>query len=371
MQKINKKISQNLENPSFQRAREHSGQRRGSGWGALGLLLMFLFSFNFANAELSVLWFTKTLDVYVGDTVNIDMYIEPAEDHPVFTISNTLNYNKKKLKFVNSTFPSNWLELPTSPNRITDEDNGYLRRTAGVANGVNKNVKYLTYTFTAKEVGNATLFIEEGFALDWDNNDIGFENKKMILNILPRKEITENSEAEETEESVELAATEIYPSSLDLSGRTAIVEGEDYTFKIYTDPTLSGIELNTVKLSLLNNSRNEIYQDTNVFTFSNQKSLEFTIPKEYLSKGDYTVSVESNYQDPNTKSNKIVVSEKQVGVAVSTQTWLDKNKLIFFSSFLFIIFLAFLYHIHRDHAYFRSLRAKAREYQEIQVMHLD
>lgn len=340
-------------------------------------ILISLLLFNFSFAELNVLWFTKTLDVQVGDTVDIDMYIEPSEDHPVFTVSNTLNYNKKRLKFVNATFPSNWAELRTSPNSITDENNGYLRRTAGVANGVNKNVKYLTYTFTAEEVGRATLFIEEGFALDWDSSDIGFENKKMVLNILPKKDIAEEVQAENAnvitdtkpEESDELAEMVVYPPSLDISGRTAIAEGEDYTFKIYTDPTLSGIELNTVKVYLLDSDKKEIYQSTNTFSFSNQKSLEFTIPKKYLSEGDYTISVQSNYLDPKTKSNKVVVNEKEVGVAASKQTWLDKNKLIFFPSFLFVIFLAFLYHLHRDHVIFRNLRQKAREYHEIQVIH--
>lgn len=332
------------------------------------LILTSLFIFNLTFAELNVLWFTKSLDVQVGETFKVDIYVEPEQDHPVVTVSNTLNYDPSKLKFVNAEFPNSWTVLSESPNKITDEANGYLRRTGGIANGINKNIKYITYEFKALEQGNAELFIEDGFALDIENTDIGFENKKMRINILPSTATNTDNITTSTQSS-EIA--QISPV-LDISGKNAIRIGGDYVFKLSADPTSTTTSLSSVKLTLLNNLNKQVYTDTNAFNNSNQKSLSFTIPEMYLREGDYTINLQTNYKTLNSNSSDLVntvETEKEFGVLESDQTWLDKHKISFFSTLAFIILIAGLYHIHRDHIIFRNLRRKARESHRMHVGH--
>jgi hypothetical protein len=336
------------------------------------LILTSLFLFNFSFAELNVLWFTKTFNVQVGDSVKIDIYVEPQADHPVVTVSHTLNYDTSKLKFKSAYFPDSWTELGESPNFLNDEKNGFIRRTGGMANGIYTNVKYITYEFEAVNAGDANLFIEDGFALDQESTDIGFENKKMLIRILPKveSETISTSTSTLTSTSTSISQTpKVVPPSLDISGKTAIYEGADYNIKIYADPSETGNSLSNVKLSLLNNLGETVYSAQNSFTINNQKSLEFTIPKSFFETGDYTLYLKTTYKNSKNQTLNEIVKEKEIGVLPSGKSYFDVHKIEFLSLFGLIVFIAFIYHIHRDHIIFRKLRARAGEYHELRVEH--
>jgi hypothetical protein len=250
----------------------------------LSLLALLVFT-HFAFAELNATWYTKSLDVQVGDTVKIDLYINPSIDHPVVTVSNTLNYDKNKLKFSDSYFPDGWIVVTKEPNYITDEVNGFLRRTAGFPNGVRTNSKYMTYEFTATEVGQAGISIEDGMVLDQESEDLGFQKKRMVINITPKIEVATTIA---TDKVVPLVIAPIVNTvHLNMYGKTAIREGEDYAFVVFRDMESNKDKASTVEVAVIDMDGKNIYSTQKYFEATGPQQLEFTVPFIVFTPGTF------------------------------------------------------------------------------------
>lgn len=329
--------------------------------GARGILLfsILLFSISFANAELNAKWYTKSLNVQVGDSVKIDLFIYPREDHPVVTVSNTLKYDTEKLEFVNAIFPDNWFVLSEKPNYLTDTKNGIIRRTGGKALGVFENSKYLTYEFKAIKEGQAQLNIDDGFVLDYENTDLGLGKKQMTINI----------SAAATSTNANPPSAKTFSLGIDVFGKNAIRLGQDYSLDIYPEQNFSqnistdkSGNSGAVSIQVLDDLRREIFTDSKSFpsiSLASPKPITFSVPNSALKVGDYSVQLKTIYRNNKNEIVSESTDEKELGVLDTDRTWLDIHQLELFIFFIFIIILAALYHIHYDHIYFRELRHKA------------
>jgi hypothetical protein len=311
----------------------------------LSVLSVLTFFAVTSATPLNTKWYTSSLDVNVGDTININVYVAPEFDQPVGTVSNSVLYDPDYLKFKETKLADGWFDLSTDTNNLTDEINGMLRRTAGFPGGTNTYRKYMTYTFVAQKEGVTKVNVEDGVALDQNNEDLGIVHKSMTFTITALGTTTEATTTEPVDRYIDY--------SISTSGRTAIREGDDYIFLVNLNQIPVEGDLGSIEYVLEDSDQNVIYNNELLFG-PGEFSKEVNIPSQYLKAGEYTIYVRTYYQN---SENEVEIT-KQLGVLATDRTFFDVNKRLFFISFAIITFFAFAWHLHHDRDVFRALMTK-------------
>lgn len=320
-------------------------------------LCLFLLSYSFVSAELSASWYTTKLDTTVGDIVKIDLYLNPEVDNPVFTISSYLSYDNSRLELKDVYFPEGWIVVNNVPNLLTDTVNGNIVRTAGLPNGVTSKTKFITYEFVSKKAGKAKISIEGGTVLDRNSVDIGLQAKQMEINIVEPevKQVAEVGTSTKVSEVQEVKR--VSTLSLDVFGRTGILEGRDYSLVVLSDPKRYKDIISKINVSLKDSNQETLFSKSYIVGRFAEEDVVATIPGQYLKVGDYKVVVTTEYFGTLTTS----VTEKEIGVVRSDRDWYDRNRESILVIFLFVTFVAFLYHVHRDHKIIRGLKSRIKK----------
>lgn len=301
-----------------------------------------VFQFSFAD-ELKAKWFVDSLEVNKGDMVKVNVFLYPDPDQKVVTISSNLFYDPKSLDFVDSKFLPNWIELSKDPYYLTDTESGMIRRTASYPGGVDVPAKYVTYTFKAIKTGKTKLNIQDGTVLDTENQNLGLQSKEMTLNI--NESVSTSTKKEETE-TVELNV------ALGLKGKIAIHEGEDYDLTVYSE-ALTGSDISSYNVYLVDSSGKEVFRNSSSIK-EGDLPKQIKISKDFLKPGEYVLYVSPSGDD------SAIITKKEIAVLKTDRTYLDLHKREFYLLSLFVIFLAFLYHLYRDHEFILSLKSKKR-----------
>jgi hypothetical protein len=329
------------------------------------LLLSIIFTFSITFAEvLNAKWYTKNLNVHLGDTFQVNLFVYPDPEHPVYTVSNSVTYSPNNLNFVDGVVEKDWLQVPNAPYYLTDTNLGLIRRTAGYTNGLVEPTKYATYTFKAKQVGKTTISIEDGFALDKDNLDVGFQSKEMTINVLPVEVPKEEVVASTTIATSTATTTEATVKKIDITmeavGRTAIYEGEDYSAYVNLKGVSTSTEAGEVNVILYDLNNNIVYSKVEAFN-TGETYKEIVVPKEALVEGDYLLNIKVAY-----KNSEVIETNKEIGVLKKEiinipQYVIDNFYWIkYFVASLVLLITALLIHIHKDHELIEELEQQAR-----------
>ncbi len=305
------------------------------------LASLMMFGFSFAN-PVAAKWYTQSLDVKVGDTVTINLFLEPENGKAVYTIANTLFYNPDNLKFEDATFAPDWFPVNTPATYLDDEASGIIERTAGFPNGVKSRTQYLTYKFTAEKAGSTSLSIEGGVALDVNNMDLGLQQKVMNINISDKKEETKNASTSEIR-TLDLA--------LNINGKIAIYDNTDYTFSV-GNPVSTGKSLEKLNLVVVNQQGQEVYTKTFYANDLQNSNYVVTVPGDTLNEGEYTIYLQTFFQGNILP----VVTSKQIGVLKDKRTFVDKHKIEIYTFLFMVLLAATAWHLHREHDEIRRIR---------------
>lgn len=324
-----------------------------------------------ANSILQAKWYTKTLSVHEGDNFKVNLFIYPDESQPIVTVSNTLVYNPKFLDFQDSEFPSGWMMIPNAPYYLTDKTLGMIRRTAGFSNGINEPAQYVTYNFKALHAGKTTISIEDGFALDAENTDIGFQGKSMTINVLPpltQTLLPQFNDKESASSTTDALTDETYADmfkeksiniTMDTIARTALYEGDDYTATINLKQLPISNDTGEVDITMYDENNSIVYSKVELFQPGEMKK-EIVIPATAFQEGNYVLNLKTSYKKTGTE----IETNKEIGVLKKPSINIPGFVVHYFNyltGLIGLLILILLFHIHQDHAVIREMKARYKK----------
>jgi hypothetical protein len=293
---------------------------------------------NFSSSPLSAKLYSNYLDAKVGDTIILQLKINPRPDKPVYTVSASLMYDPSILDYLDASFTDSLfvVPVPKAPYSLTDTENGMIRRTAGFPNGTTELVPFTTYKFKAVRAGDAKISVEDGIALDETNTDIGLQQKQLTIHI------SDNVSIDELEDEPLVPEEHTVQMSLDILGPVAIYKEESYTFPIDT-LNLKDEDVKA-KIYVYNDRAELFYTEDKRLSAKNTEPVYFTIPANTLPVGKFVISVESI----NSSGQSKIIAQKTIGVLSNNETWATKHKTWLLPLFLFISVLAIVHHLMKD-----------------------
>lgn len=312
-------------------------------------LSLFVYVQNISAQPLPARLYTNALEVKVGDTIRLQLKVNPKPEKPIFTVSSSLMYDPSILQYMSSNFSDSvfMLPVPRAPYSLEDTENGMIRRTAGYTNGVDTLVGFTEYEFKALKPGDAKISIEDGVALDIDNIDIGLQQKELTIHILDKDTAT-STESTSTNFDVKL--------NLDILGPVAIYKEEGYVFPI--DQIANNLlGTTTVKVFVYNNKTELFFSEEKTFFPNTNEPIAFTIPANTLVEGGYVISAEIQGEDGFPE----IIAQKEIGVLSNHSNWVTDNRDWLLPLFLFIVVIAIIHHISVDRGIYTKIKQIRRK----------
>jgi hypothetical protein len=316
----------------------------------VGIFAATVFAVQFAfAAPLAAQFFTSSFEANVGDTIVMDLKVAPTADKPAYTVGATLKYDTSLVNFVSSTFDKNWLALSRSPYELTDTAAGTITRTAGYPEGLKQTGSFVKYTFVAKAPGKAVMKISSGMSLDAENNDGGLQYKEITINIKGKAAVP-------TPEQAAAPKTKPQTITIDVLGATAFHVNENYTFSVVHKLTEPQDTNGTTNITLYDANGGEVYKDSKSFKTSTTTALDFSIPAGTLAQGDYSISVDSKYDNQKSPS----IGQKFVGVLNQSEKIVDKTVVVqtiplyMWIIIAILVIVLFLVYVHKKSKKFRN-----------------
>lgn len=286
-------------------------------------------TFAFA-APLPALFYASSFDVNVGESVSFDLKVNPPADTPVYTVGATLEYDTKVLSFSDASFDKAWLPLSRNPYELTDTTNGAIVRTAGYPEGLKGTASFLHYSFKALAPGDTKVVISSGMALDANNNDLGFQQKTILVHVhgKEQKEVTKEVTPAPTKENPNPTPVTVTTKKnvaqtieLQVTGATAFDTETAYSFSVLHKLKVAQPTTGTTSYSVYNQNGAEVYKDSQTFNTSSDTDLSYVIPAGTIPKGDYNLQITSKYSDQKSPT----VASKDIGVLAKGEKVVEKT----------------------------------------------
>jgi hypothetical protein len=277
--------------------------------------------------ELSTTLNSGVTKLEVGQTVSVNLFVDPEGSNSIYTVSANLVYDPEKLEFVSATMAEEWFELSQKDVSITDTINGLIVRTAGYPNGFLGRAKFATYKFRTKQAGETRLLIAAGQAYNDNNANMGVKNSDLSLSIVDGK-----SEVVPLEKSVDV--------NIQIKGDNAFYRQEDYTFTVYHKNEEKHQQAIT-KIWLFDEDWNIFYEDEKLWRTDQDTVLNFVIPGGTVDKeGNFKIIARVRYED----GREFDLTEKDLGILSNGETWFTKHKEWFMPIFFFVVIVSALHH---------------------------
>lgn len=301
-------------------------------------VLCFGFTSLFAQ-ELSTSLNSGVTKLEVGQTVSVNLYVDPEGSNSIYTVSANLVYDPEKLEFVSATMAEEWFELVQKDVSITDTANGLVVRTAGYPNGFLGRAKFATYKFKTKQAGETRLLIAAGQAYNDNNANMGVKNSDLSLSITDKK-----SETIPLEKNVDV--------NIQIKGDNAFYRQEDYTFTVYHKKEDKHQQAIT-KIWLFDEDWNIFYEDEKLWRTDQDNILNFLIPGGTVNKeGNFKIIARVRYED----GREFDLTEKDLGILSNGETWFTKHREWFMPAFFFLVIVSAIHHFFVEREIYLHLR---------------
>lgn len=135
----------------------------------LGALVLLPSAAHAATVELS----PNSLSREVGETMALNITVDPALGETAYTAKVQLTYPTDVLDFESFTLSSDWQALTQAGYDVEDEADGVIIKTAGLPGGFSDARSFGTITFTGTGAGNGAIeAVDASIIFDENNDDI-------------------------------------------------------------------------------------------------------------------------------------------------------------------------------------------------------
>lgn len=300
-------------------------------------LLVVLFVFSFASAkDLQTDLTINNREPRVGDEITVNIRVIPDLGFPVYTVSETLNYNPEYLEFIDARLNDSWFSVVSPPFKVVDRENGLVTITGGYPEGTDLAANFANFTFRVKKSGNTSLFTTKGFSYDYASVKTQTQRKKIDLSI---------EEALDPVEESNKIITALEPTGLKIEGNDYSYRSEDYNFLTIHKKSEEEIATSTTNIigvvNVVDSNNMVVYSKHLTINPRTDDTQSLLIPKNTLLKGDYKILFSVNLgKDADSGAS---VSKN---LAVLEKSWFEQN-FIFVNSVYILVILLLLYIIYK------------------------